>query len=950
MEENAWSWIFQLLGRLHPVAVHFPIGLLIVALFLEALTLNGKRDGLREGINWMVYLGAASAVLAAGLGWFLRTFDDYTGELVQLHQNLGIATAVLSIIAAFLLQKTNAGKLPNFFAYRSLLVLSVISLTITGHLGASLTHGEDFLSSVLPGNSNPYDDSRGVALLAQLNPLDSLSETELDDLNLEVRAIFAHNCYQCHSENKQKGELVLENKRGVFQGGKSGKVIVAGHPKDSELYRRISLSSNDDDVMPKKGKVLKKNEVALIKLWIEKGAHWSDRALKVFPEAALALSKPVLPASSEQVHPVDKLLHVYFEKNGIAWPQLVDDKTFIRRAYLDIVGLLPEPDAIIQFVDNQDANKRTQLVDRLVADNSNYTQHWLSFWNDLLRNDYSGTGFITGGRKQVTDWLYKSLLANKPYNAMVKELINPTPASEGFIKGIQWRGVVNASQRTEMQAAQNIGQSLLGVNVKCASCHNSFVSNLTLEQSYGFASIFADSVMELNRCDIPTGKMAQVSFLYPELGSVEADSLKERLLKLSEVIVKPENGRLYRTIANRIWQRLMGRGFIEPLDEMDKTPWDADLLDWLAADFIESGYDLKQLMRTIMTSKAYQLPTVSYEKLEQVKSARYVFNGPIVRRMSAEQFSDAVSQVIAPVYYAAAYNPSGDQLSSNRVWHRERKFDRDVLPEPGTRYFRHKFTLTDREIINAQALISVDHSYSFYLNESKVAEDTDWRKVNKLDVTKFLRSGENVIAIEGTNEGPIANPAGILFAMKIQQKTSLETTIQSANGEGWKSTDVNPGKEWLSAAFNDSGWENVRNYGSMHWDQLLGFIFEDSMPTYARASLVRQHPFLKALGRPSRENVATSRDDQATLLQSLELTNGAYFNQVLEEGASSWLQQYGSDGASIVDALYLKCLGRKPSNKEKDIMLTALGDTPDKEGLQDVFWATLLLPEFQFIY
>jgi hypothetical protein len=186
--------------------------------------------------------------------------------------------------------------------------------------------------------------------------------------------------------------------------------------------------------------------------------------------------------------------------------------------------------------------------------------------------------------------------------------------------------------------------------------------------------------------------------------------------------------------------------------------------------------------------------------------------------------------------------------------------------------------------------------------------------------------------------------------MKIRQKDNLETTIQSASGEGWKSTDVNPGVEWLSAAFNDSGWENVRNYGSMHWDQLLGFTFEDSMPTYARASLVRQHPFLKALGRPSRENVATSRDDQATLLQSLELTNGAYFNQVLEEGASNWLQQYGSNAAGIVDTLYLKCLGRKPSNKEKDIILSALGDTPDKEGLQDVFWATLLLPEFQFIY
>jgi hypothetical protein len=210
----------------------------------------------------------------------------------------------------------------------------------------------------------------------------------------------------------------------------------------------------------------------------------------------------------------------------------------------------------------------------------------LSFWNDLLRNDYSGTGFITGGRKQITSWLYNSLNENKPYDLMVRELVNPSEESEGFIKGIQWRGVVNASQRTEMQAAQNIGQSLLGVNVKCASCHNSFVSNLTLDQAYGFATIFADSTLELNRCDKPTGKMAKVNFLYPELGSVEAESIKERLSLLSEVMVKPENGRLYRTITNRIWKQLMGRGIIEPVDEMDNAPWDVSMLDWLAAPIL----------------------------------------------------------------------------------------------------------------------------------------------------------------------------------------------------------------------------------------------------------------------------------------------------------------------------------------------------------------------------
>ena len=940
------NWIFQLLGRFHPLLVHFPIGLLVVALIFELFTIGGKRQGLRDGIYWMVNVGAATAIVAALMGWLLRTYDDYTGDLVTYHQYTGLATAILAVITALLMRNVVNKKLLDFRLYRFVLFTTVITLTITGHLGANLTHGEDYLTSILPGNYDSYDNSKSVALLKELKQSDSLTITQQDNLNLEVRAIFAHNCYQCHSENKHKGELILDSKEGVFKGGESGPVIVSGKPGESELYKRITLSPNDDNVMPKKGKVLKENEIALIKLWIQNGAHWSDQALKVFPEATLALVKPDLPKAENQYHPVDKLMAAYFEKNNIDWPTVVDDRTFIRRSYMDIIGLLPDPKEIKEFIGDSNPDKRNILIDKLLNDTHNYTQNWLSFWNDLLRNDYSGTGFITGGRKQITQWLYTSLEENKSYDQMVKELVNPTEVSEGFIKGIEWRGVVNASQRNEMQAAQNIGQSLLGVNVKCASCHNSFVSNLTLEQSYGFASIFADSVLELNRCDKPIGKMAKVNFLYPELGEVEAESIKERLLKLSEVIVKPENGRLYRTITNRFWERLIGRGIIEPLDEMDNEAWNGDLLDWLASDFIDSGYDLKHLIKQIMTSKVYQLPTANYNNIEEIKRD-YVFKGPILRRMSAEQFSDAVSQLIKPVYSAVAYNPKGNELPSSRIWHRELKFDRDVLPEPGKRYFRKTFTLPEKSIDTAVVLISVDHTYTLYINEKKISEGTDWTKVDKLDVQNALSKGTNTIAIEGINEGNIANPAGILFAMKISYTDGSETILNSDTS--WKSTANGQKEDWISTAYNDSNWENVRNYGTSNWGKLIEFTFEENDGEFARASLVEQHPFLKALGRPSRENVTTSRDEQATLLQALELTNGEFFNKVLDEGADIWLKRYSSNSEKIIEELYQKSMGREPTDQEKKIMITVLGKEPKKEALQDLFWSTLILPEFQFI-
>jgi len=940
------NWILSLLGRFHPLVVHFPIALLIVALFLEFFTLGGKRKGLREGINWMVLLGGLSAVLSAGSGMLLRTQDMYSGDVVDTHQYLGIITAICASVTCLLLRLTQTKRLGDYRMYRLVLFATVVLVCVTGHHGAKLTHGEGFLTDMFPSSSSDYDDARGLALLKEIEVSDSISAMQQDKLNMEVRAILAHNCYQCHSENKQKGQLILDSKEGVFKGGESGVVIIEGKPEESELYRRISLSPNDDEVMPKKGRVLKPNEIELIRLWIKNGAHWSDQSLKVFPEAELALIKPNVPESGRYAHPVDNLVDAYFNKNKVDWPAIVDDRVFIRRAYMDIIGLLPQPEEIAKFKEDTQADKRSVLIDKLLNDSSNYTQHWLSFWNDLLRNDYSGPGFITGGRKQITDWLYSSLMDNKPYDQMVRELVNPIDGSEGFIKGIKWRGVVNSSQRTEMQAAQNIGQSLMGVNLKCASCHNSFVSNLTLEQSYGFASVFADSLLELNRCDKPLGKFAPIKFIYPELGKVDADSLKERLLQLSEVMVKPANGRLYRTITNRLWERLMGRGIIEPLDEMDNTPWNEELLDWLAVDFIESGHDLKHLLKRIMTSQIYQLPSVDYEEESNLRSG-YIFEGPILKRLSAEQFSDAISQIITPVYAAVAYDPQGEKLTSKRIWHPEIKFDRVVLPEPGKRYFRKSFTLPKSQVEVAKLLMSVDHAYVLYINGKHVASGSNWKEVLIRDVEGFLKTGNNTIALEGTNDGAIANPASVLFSMKMEFANGETVTIDS--DKSWKSTADVPDAAWTQVDYDDKEWTGVRNYGTANWGNLVDFTFEDQVGQFARASLVKQHPFMKALGRPTRENVTTSRDEQATLLQALELTNGQFFNGVLKEGAVSWLEEYGNDSNKIAELVYQKALGRNPTTKEKKVLLDVLGDDLDKEELQDLFWSMLILPEFQFI-
>lgn len=650
-------WLWQFFGRLHPMVVHFPIGLLVVVLLLELFTFRQKTAELRRVINSLLLISAASAVLAVLFGWLLKTNDDYAGDVLVVHQWAGIATAVLAIVTVALHHAIlNRHSLHLLKTYRAMLIFSVFGVTLAGHYGATLTHGEDFLTSVLPWNQieiegNPDFD---IGQLAANSSSGALNDKQIADLNLEVRSIFAHNCYKCHSSAKVKGELRLDKKEFVMKGGESGDVISAGHPDKSEMIRRLLLPRDDEESMPPKGKKLSEDEISTIKLWIKIGAPWPDNLdeKSLFRLAELAPRKPVIPEEKLGLaNPIDRFVNSYFAEKEVSWKPVVDDRLFIRRAYLDVIGLLPSPEEVNAFLVENHPAKRERLVKELLSRNDDYAQHWLSFWNDALRNDYTGTGYITGGRFAITEWLYESLRTNKRYDLFVKQLISPDEKSAGFIRGIQWRGTVNASQRVEMQAAQNVAQVFLGLNLKCASCHDSFISDWKLKDAYAFANIFADSALEVSRCDVPTGEFAGTKIVFSELGTIDSTvSVDKKLEQLAEFLTAEKNGRLYRTIVNRIWGQLMGRGIVSPVDLMDNLPWSQDLLDWLASDFVENATDIKQLIFKIMTSRTYQMPSVEIKSEEDLHSEDFVFRGMLRRRLSAEQFADAVSTIVYPVY------------------------------------------------------------------------------------------------------------------------------------------------------------------------------------------------------------------------------------------------------------------------------------------------------------
>lgn len=459
------------------------------------------------------------------------------------------------------------------------------------------------------------------------------------DFVKEIKPLFEASCIQCHARGKSKGGLSLETRQSFLKGGDSGPAALPGRGGDS-LVVRLVAGLDPDNQMPKKGKKWTPQQIGLLRAWIDQGVRWDAGITFARPEPAnLVPRQPKLPPGKE-LHPVDRIVAGYFASKGTTEPGVVSDRVFVRRAYLDLIGLLPTSEQLQSFLADPSADKRGRLVRQLLADRRGYSDHWLAFWNDLLRNDYRGAGFIDGGRRQISGWLYAALINNEPYDRFVAELVNPTKACEGFSRGIIWRGTVNASMLPPMQAAQNTSQVFMGVNLKCASCHDSFINDWTLADSYGMAAVFSDAPLEMVRCDQPTGQTAGPRFLYPRIGQIDPKLPRaERLGRFSELLTGRENGRLSRTIVNRLWARLLGRGLVEPLDDMDRPAWDADLLDWLAEDLVARHYDLKRTIEMILTSRAYQLPSVEGPANEK----QYVFRGPLVRRLSAEQFCDAIS-------------------------------------------------------------------------------------------------------------------------------------------------------------------------------------------------------------------------------------------------------------------------------------------------------------------
>lgn len=354
---------------------------------------------------------------------------------------------------------------------------------------------------------------------------------------------------------------------------------------------------------------------------------------------------------SEKRNFVDELIDQKLQNLRIAPSPLCDDQTFLRRVHVDSTGQLPTTEEFKQFTTDPDPQKRAKKVDELLS-RKEFVDLWALKWSELLqiRTDNNNQGSYKTTLGYYT-WLHTQLAENVPINEIARQLISASgsnlenPAANYY-----------QLEQDPLKLAEDTAQAFLGIRVQCAQCHNHPFDRWTMDDYRGFTAFFTQvgrkdgedprEKIIFNRGDGESKHPVGDRVVLPKFlgGSAPETKGKDRREVLAEWIAAPENPYFARHVANLIWAQYMGRGIVEPVDDVriSNPPSNPELLEALAAKLVEYRYDLRRIVRDICNSRTYQLTTRPNET-NQLDERNFAH--ATIRRMRAEVMLDCITQV-----------------------------------------------------------------------------------------------------------------------------------------------------------------------------------------------------------------------------------------------------------------------------------------------------------------
>ncbi len=450
---------------------------------------------------------------------------------------------------------------------------------------------------------------------------------------------------------------VYPEQRLLARGGKQQLAVLAHYTDGAieDITRRAQFESNETDI----ASVEPSGIVNIGQSSGEAGIMIRYQGLVTVFRATVPLGVKIPDYSFPVQNLVDTHILNKYKQLGLVPSDLSPDVIFIRRASIDVCGTLPTPEEVSAFLADKDPQKRAKLIDRLL-DRPEYAYYFANKWADILKVKRNGIPQRAPGTYAFHAWIMQAMAADLPYDQFLRAVIAAT-GDETTHPPVVWY----KEERDFAALVDDTSQVFLGQRLACANCHHHPFEKWSQDDYWGMAGFYGrvarknipipgapnnpgDQLLRLfvrrdgSATNKRTGKPAAIKAL--DASALEVSAGDDPRNKLVDWMVDPKNPFVARAIANRYWAHFFGRGIVEPLDDMRVTnpPSNPELLNALAEDFIKNGYSLKQLVRTIVNSRAYQLSAIPNEFN---KSDKQNFTRFYPRRLSAEVLLDAVSQV-----------------------------------------------------------------------------------------------------------------------------------------------------------------------------------------------------------------------------------------------------------------------------------------------------------------